>query len=179
MTAGGGDVVVAKFAANGAHQWSKRFGDASNQYSADVAVDSVGDVIVTGGFVGTIDLGGGPRISAGAEDIFLTKLAADGSHMWSLRFGDPADHQTPQSVVVDPSSGAIALAGYFEGTIDFGGGPLVSAAYLRPRDRGEACPPTSASSPESVGVQQDLPFGQVATPPAPDPAAPRRSLGQN
>jgi hypothetical protein len=107
------------------HLWSKRFGDASSQFARAVAVDTLGNSIVTGYFYGAVDFGGGALTSEGAYDIFLAKLAPTGAHVWSKRFGD-ASEQTVQGVAVD-QAGNVYIAGYFEGTVDFGGGALTSA----------------------------------------------------
>jgi hypothetical protein len=124
-SAGSEDIFVAKFDAGGNHVWSQRFGDASSQRGQCVAVDGLRNVILTGGFQGTVDFGGGPLTSAGENDIFVAKFDAGGNHVWSQRFGD-ASSQTGRSVAVDGSRNVI-IKGYFWGTVEFGGGPLTSA----------------------------------------------------
>ena len=73
-SAGLGDIFVAKYDAAGNHLWSKRFGGPSGGYGYSVTVDSANHVFVTGGFVGTVDFGGGGLTSAGQSDIFVAKL---------------------------------------------------------------------------------------------------------
>jgi len=107
------------------HVWSSRFGDAGSQFVRSVAVDTSGNVIITGYFNGGADFGGGTLTSAGDYDIFLAKFGSNGAYVWSKRFGD-ASQQTVQGVAVD-AFGNVFIAGYFEGTVDFGGGPLTSA----------------------------------------------------
>lgn len=87
--AGVGDVYVAKLGNTaGAHVWSKRLGGAASDSLAAIAVDSAGDVVLTGEFLGTTNYGGSDLMSAGGSDIFLVKLgAAAGAHLFSLRFG--------------------------------------------------------------------------------------------
>jgi hypothetical protein len=119
------DIFVAKFDASGQHLWSKRFGDTELQGAQSVAVDSAGNVLVTGHFWGAVDFGGGPLVSAGYIDIFLVKFDASGKHLWSKRFGD-ASQQIQCSVAVD-SAGNVLMTGSFYSTVDFGGGPLVSS----------------------------------------------------
>jgi hypothetical protein len=126
------DIFVAKFDPNGNHVWSQRFGDANDenhdQYGKSVAVDGSGNVILTGHFWGTVDFGGGPLTSAGDEDIFVAKFDGGGSHIWSQRFGDERYNQRGKSVAAD-GSGNVVVTGKFDGTVDFGGGPLTSAGY--------------------------------------------------
>ena len=124
LTSGGGvDIFVAKFDPGGDHIWSQRFGDAGGQIGESVAVDGLGNVVVTGDFWdGTVDFGGGPLTSAGNKDIFLAKFDPNGNHVWSQRFGD-VSAQDSDCVAVD-GSGDVVVTGSFSGTVDFGGGPL-------------------------------------------------------
>jgi hypothetical protein len=124
-SAGEQDIFLAKFDGNGTHLWSQRFGDADDQWCYSVASDPSGNVVVTGFFYGTVDFGGGLLTSAGLEDIFLAKFDANGTHLWSQRFGDAVDYQEGFSVASDPS-GNVVMTGFFEGTVDFGGGTLFS-----------------------------------------------------
>ncbi|MBW2734896.1 MAG: hypothetical protein JRH20_21130, partial [Deltaproteobacteria bacterium] len=72
-----GDIFVASYDVNGVHRWSQGFGGQDSDIGTAVAVDSAGDVIVTGQFGDTVDFGGGALTCSGfAEDIFLVKLSA-------------------------------------------------------------------------------------------------------
>jgi hypothetical protein len=126
-SAGGSDVFIAKLASDSSPVWSERFGDAMDQKGASIAADLMGNVVVTGSFRGAIDFGGGvPLTSAGGSDVFVAKLAADSSPVWSKGFGD-VTHQEGTSIAVDPK-GNVLLTGFFFGKADFGGGvPLTSA----------------------------------------------------
>src|SRR5262249_54282472 len=97
LTGSGRDVAVARLgAATGAHVWSIRSNNASDQYASSVAVDpKTGDVYLVGTFVGTLTLdpaGGSPTLtSAGQEDIYLARLdPMDGHVVWGERFGNIA-----------------------------------------------------------------------------------------
>ena len=108
------------------HQWSQEFGDnPDGQYSYSVAVDNLGNIIITGKFSGTVDFGGGDLTSAGNSDIFLAKFDQSGAHLWSFQYGD-SDWQEGLSVAVD-NSGNMIITGKFMGGVDFGGGTLTSA----------------------------------------------------
>jgi hypothetical protein len=93
------DAFVLHFDANGNHLWSRSFGSeapyqSTTSFSA-VRVDGTGDIVIGGsvdeesGVPITIDLGGGPLEGAGAgtPDGLVVKLAPDGAHRWSKRFG--------------------------------------------------------------------------------------------
>ena len=49
------------------------------------------------------------------------------SHLWSVSFGE-LERQESWSVAVD-GAGNVLLTGLFEGTVDFGGGPLTSEGH--------------------------------------------------
>jgi YVTN family beta-propeller protein len=124
-SAGGDDIFVAKFDASGNPLWSRSFGDAGNSYGYSVAPDASGNVFLTGYFDGSVDFGGGSLVSAGGTDVYVAKLDASGAHVLSYRFGDAAS-AWGYSVAVDPGDNTI-VSGAFQGSIDFGGGALVSA----------------------------------------------------
>ncbi|MBU4263450.1 MAG: hypothetical protein KKC76_16450 [Proteobacteria bacterium] len=124
-SAGGRDIFLAKFDGAGNHLWSRRFGDKYDQTGYGVAVDSNGQIVLTGSFSGKTDFGGGLLTSAGGQDIFLARFSAAGSHLWSMGFGDSAD-QVGNSVAID-SAGNIIVIGELSGAADFGGGSISSA----------------------------------------------------
>jgi hypothetical protein len=127
VSAGGGDLFVAKFDAAGNHKASARFGDASDQLGYAVAMDAQGNVVVTGALWGSIDLGGtlGTLTSAGDSDVFVLALDPLLVPVWGKRFGDTSQ-QIAYGVTLDAAGSAI-VTGAFAGSVDFGGGPLASA----------------------------------------------------
>jgi hypothetical protein len=128
VSAGGFDVVVGRFDASGAHQWSKHFGGTGTDEGVSVKIDGSGNVILLAHFADNVDFGGGLLASAGDLDIVLAKYNPGGVHQWSQRFGaalgDEAAH-----VALD-NAGNILMLGHFDGSVDFGGGPLASAGGL-------------------------------------------------
>lgn len=113
----------------GETQWSKRGGNASNQEANGVGVDGAGNVIIVGGFEGTIDLGGGTLTSAGSKDVFVAKFNSSGVHQWSKRYGGSGNDYA--SSVAVTAAGEIVLAGAFDSaTIDFGGGAVMNQGSL-------------------------------------------------
>jgi hypothetical protein len=110
----------------GATLWSSTHGAAtSHDYADAIAVQSTGNVIVGGGFQGTVNLGCGALTATGTNDIFVASLTSAGACVWSKRFGGNADMELV-SVSVD-STDNIYLSGYYTGSTNFGGGSLVSA----------------------------------------------------
>ncbi|MBM4085222.1 MAG: hypothetical protein FJ272_10570, partial [Planctomycetes bacterium] len=102
-----------------------RLGGPGVDFGKDVAVDSAGNVIVTGYFVGAVDFDPGPGAamltSSGVVDQFLAKYDANGRHLWSFALGGPGADM-PHSVVAD-RAGNLYLAGYFSARVDFDPGP--------------------------------------------------------
>jgi beta-propeller repeat-containing protein len=124
-SAGGDDLFAVKLDQFGDPQWSEGAGDLSGQSGTAVAVNVLGDVFLGGDFQGSIDLGQGTMVSAGASDVFLARLDSSGFPVWAQSFGDTAD-QHLTSLAVD-ASGNVTVTGQFQGTIDFGDGPHTSA----------------------------------------------------
>lgn len=129
-SAGQSDLWIAKFNSAGAHLWSKRFGDASNQGTIHVTVDPAGDITIAGQFKGTINFGAGDLVNSSgiAEDIFVAKLRGDGVALWSKRFGD-SQSQDVRALAVD-SVGDVYVGGQLFGTVSFGGPPLSGGPTL-------------------------------------------------
>lgn len=123
--AGGYDAVLAAYDEAGVVQYTRRFGDASSQRAWGVAVDDVGNVVLVGSFDGTIDLGTGPLVSAGADG-FVAKLSAGGVPLWARRFGDGAV-QSFFAVAATGDRGAI-VAGELAGSVTLGGATFTSTA---------------------------------------------------
>lgn len=122
-SAGGDDIFVAKFRPNGAHMWSKRFGNLFTEQVGDlVATDSSNNVFVVGRFRGSANFGGATLTSFGEADVFLTKLNAAGDHVWSHQYGNDR-MQWGHGLSVD-SEDNVAIAGYSINGVDFGGGRL-------------------------------------------------------
>jgi hypothetical protein len=125
VSAGGSDVFVVKYSPTGEHLWSKRFGGIDEDVAQGVAVDASGNILVTGYFAGSANFGGANLAAVGQTDVFLAKYSPTGAHLWSNRFGG-YNPDRGYSVTTD-LLGNVFLTGYMVGTVDFGGGPLVSA----------------------------------------------------
>ena len=124
-SAGNQDVFVARLDPGGNHIWSRRFGDYHQQEGVDVALDASGNIALTGKFGSTLDFGGGPFTGTGNWDVYVVKFDSAGNHIWSSGFGGSSEER-PERIAAD-ASGNVAIAGAFQGAVDFGGGPLVCA----------------------------------------------------
>ena len=126
VPAGGVEIVLAKYGGvAGAHQWSKRFGNTSDDYGTSVAVNAAGHVFVTGWFTGLMNMGGANLVNLGFTDVFLARFDGVGTHVWSQRFGGSGEDGA-MAVAVEPVSSAVSMIGYFSGAANFGGSGVSS-----------------------------------------------------
>jgi hypothetical protein len=127
---GAQDIFIAKLAGtDGSHVWSKLAGGALTDQGSTVALDSAGDVIVTGwGTSSSLTFGGPTFTGQGNFDTFVVKYSGvDGAHIWSKAFGGPGVDSL-LSASAD-ASGDVFLAGRFQGSVSFGGAPLTSNGF--------------------------------------------------
>ena len=86
------NIVIGSFDTSGAIRWSKAFGGTNKAFAPAIAVDPSGNIALIGGFVGSVDLGGGPLKGANippgdTTDIFVASFGPKGSHRWSKGWG--------------------------------------------------------------------------------------------
>ncbi len=90
-SAGGTDSFAAKYSPGGALIWASRMGSSDNNYfdwASDIAVDGLGNVVVTGNFTGSAVFGSTTLVSVGGQDAFVTKLdGVTGNIVWAKRLG--------------------------------------------------------------------------------------------
>jgi beta-propeller repeat-containing protein len=123
--AGLADVWVARYSAALVHAWSRRYGGGDNDSGTSLVVDADDRIWIGGSFLSpTLALGGTPFTNMGSRDVFVAELDHDGDHLWSASFGD-AGSQDLHALDSD-GLGNVVLAGRFDGSIDFGGGPFAS-----------------------------------------------------
>ena len=69
-----------------------------------------------------MDLGKGPLVSAGSDDIFVARLFPEGGTSWNHRFGG-GKFDLAKGIAVTQSD-IVIVAGLSSGAVDFGGGPI-------------------------------------------------------
>ncbi len=129
MNLGGGLITpaggyIARFGPDGSHIWSKARG--THAQSTAIALDSSGNVGITGNFYQTTDLGNG-TITGTAVDIdgFIAKYSgADGAYTWARPITGNQGI-APLSLTVD-LQGNFVTTGYFYGSFNVGGTMLNS-----------------------------------------------------
>jgi hypothetical protein len=107
----------------GVYAWAKRMGGTSNDVGHGIITDPLGNVYILAAFEGTVDFGHDfgvtdERTSAGDKDISITRINANGTYAWTRRMGGTL-RDYGIGITTD-SAGHIFIAGYFEGTVDFG-----------------------------------------------------------
>ncbi|MCL4275779.1 MAG: SBBP repeat-containing protein [Anaerolineales bacterium] len=127
------DGFVSKLDINGNFVWARRLGGVETDQIYDMAVDTIGNVYITGYFEGTVDFGLGAGVSsitsAGERDIFICKLDSNGNLLWAKRMGGTSFDEG-NGIIVD-ANGNVYTTGYFIDIADFDPGAgtfnLVSA----------------------------------------------------
>lgn len=126
-SAGGNDIFVCKWNADGELVWARSMGGSSSDVGRSIAVDGNGNVYTAGTFQGTVDFDPGAGTfelsSAGGSDTFICKLDASGDLLWAKQLSGTSD-MACRSIALD-GSGATYITGHFFGTADFDPGPGV------------------------------------------------------
>ena len=116
------DVFITKLGSDGSYRWTHTFGGVDiNDKGYSVTTDNHGNVFATGAFVGMVDFnprgGGDVRVAEGFSDVFIIKLAPDGSYQWTKTFGGKSI-ESGTGVALTPD-GVLAVTGGFALTVDF------------------------------------------------------------
>jgi hypothetical protein len=119
---GGNDAFVTKYDPAGTLLWAKGFGSTGSDQATGVAVDGAGNVVVAGGFEGTVDFdpsntGVQNRSSHGGGDIFVAKLDTNGNFVFAVTVGG-GDSDRAEGVALD-AAGNIYSTGSYRGNVDF------------------------------------------------------------
>ena len=135
---GGKDLVVLKLNGNGVYQWHTFYGSAGNDEGQGLAVDSSGNVWVTGAsnvyWAG--DKGKAPlHPYSGGSDLVVLKLNNAGVYQWHTFYGS-AGSDEGRGLAVD-TGGNIYVTGTSQATWNGDSGPA-SGAPLHPHGGGAA-----------------------------------------
>ena len=123
---GGKDLFLTKYNTSGTHQWSKLLGSTSDDVGNEIAMDSSGNLYITGYTEGILDGGS----TSGERDLLITKYDSSGNKSWAVQVGNTRSEG--RSIALD-SSNNVYVAGYaygdFDGNSNIGGSDVVIVKY--------------------------------------------------
>jgi hypothetical protein len=123
--ANNGDIFLVKFNSSGVFQWVYTAGASATDDSRALALDSNDNPYITGSFRDTVNFGGGNITAANLDDLFILKLNSSGAYQ-NIYTSNIFTTQKGKGLAVD-SSGNIYATGTFSGTVDFGGGNIITS----------------------------------------------------
>lgn len=120
-TLGADDIFIQKLNSAGNFIWVKQIGGVGEQRVTSIKSDNIGNVVIGGYFIGSVDFDPGPGVtnisSGGNYDIFILKLDASGNMLWIKTLpGTQFDWLFDLEL---GSNGNIYATGSFSNTIDF------------------------------------------------------------
>jgi len=126
-SSGGKDIFISKQDSDGNFLWVMNAGGSLYDYGYGIAVDSSGNIYVTGVFTGTASFGGNTLscTSPGFFDIFVCKLDPNGNFLWAKKAGGTGQDYG-YSIAMD-NAGNSYVTGNFRGTARFGATTLTSS----------------------------------------------------
>jgi len=115
------DAFLARYRADGALDWVRRFGGLGEDSARAVATCSDGTIFVAGRFESTLDLGPGADgallHSAGKRDAYVARFRADGALIWARRLGGKRQDEVEDLATLP--DGSVLVAGSFESRLQF------------------------------------------------------------
>jgi hypothetical protein len=122
VSGGGKDTFVAKFSPKGSLVWSKLIGGRGDDCASSIALDSSGNLYLTGSFEKQLKVGSFSLNSKGKSDVFLAKMSNKGTFLWAKQAGGVGE-DIGKSLAVTPK-GTIYVVGDFTKQISFPGHTL-------------------------------------------------------
>jgi Beta-propeller repeat len=107
-SAGNADVFIAKYNSSGTELWVKQFGTNQDEEGKGIAVDSSGNVYVTGYTYGAF----AGNTSAGVTDVFIAKYNSSGTELWVKQFGT-GTFEYGNGIAVDSSDNVYVIGETF------------------------------------------------------------------
>jgi hypothetical protein len=119
------DVFIAKYNGAGTLQWVRSAGGPNNDQGLSIAVNTAGNVYITGYYSATATFGNTSVSAVGGNDIFVAQYDNNGNFRW-VRSAGGADEDIARGIAADASGNAF-ITGNFRSTATFGGNTVTSA----------------------------------------------------
>ena len=126
------NIYLVKYDSSGNVRWAKSFGGLGVDVVADIALDSSGNIFMTGS-IGSPSAVFGPSTITNANQytIFLAKIDSNGNALWakSAVGAGVAQPDGTCGIDIDPSNNVI-ITGEYSGFLDFGGVSLYDSEIV-------------------------------------------------
>jgi hypothetical protein len=118
------DIGLVKYDTNGNIMWAKSFGGVGTENGDAIAIDTKGDVLITGAFQDTVRMGSftliKPGASTGGGKFFIASLNNGGNVLWASQAGGSG--RAGDSQLALDSAGNSYVFSNFEGNVQVGQG---------------------------------------------------------
>lgn len=124
---GGTDIFIAKYSTLFAPLWVCNIGGFSNEICNSLTVNSIGEIIITGSYLGTLDFDPSAasftliNASTTIQNTYIAKYSALGGFVWAKDIGGRISGTAVPSipVITTDTSNNFIIAGYFNQVSDF------------------------------------------------------------
>ena len=130
--AGGFDIFIVKYDANGNALWAKSAGGVNDDVGNSITTDANGDVLVTGYFYSPSVTFGSATLnntSPNSNDIFVLKYDPSGNVLWAKSEGGTY-YDYGKSVSTDANGNVLVTGNFSSSTISFGSHQLTNTSMF-------------------------------------------------
>lgn len=127
------DGYVASYDVAGHYRWAFSLGGLTNfsDRCTGIAIDTGGNVLITGRFTGQADFDPGAGVvnlnSPGGNDAFIAKYDNNGIYSWAYQVGGGSSNDEGLDITANVYNNYVLVTGYFVGVVDFNpGGPVAN-----------------------------------------------------
>ena len=118
------NLYIARLSPSGSWEWAVQVQATVGVIPDDIALDSANNIYITGVFFGSVTFGTIIVTENGGGDVFVAKLASDGTWQWATHAG-ATDYDQATAIAVD-GNGNVYVTGWFDDTATFGNISLTS-----------------------------------------------------